>query len=239
MAENNTKSFIRIENLRFGWTPNETFLVVQDWSIEAGEHVFLEGPSGSGKSTLLGLISGVLRPNSGSIFVDGINIATLSDSKRDAVRADQMGVIFQLFNLIPYLSVLDNVTLPCKFSKKRRQHALTNCATLSDEARRLLNALDLQDDEILNRSVTDLSVGQQQRVAAARALIGGPDLIIADEPTSALDTPLRDRFIDLLKQEARQSNTTLLFVSHDQHIAAHFQRKESLLSLNSAAMETA
>ena len=158
------------------------------------------------------------------------DLSDTSSMSRDRFRADHMGVIFQQFNLLPYLSVTENVTLPCHFSARRKQRA----GNMQDAAKALLDHLQL--DESLRRSlVTELSVGQQQRVAVARALIGQPEIIIADEPTSALDTTTRDRFIDLLFAQAEVQQSTILFVSHDPYIADAFPRVIELHEINRAA----
>ncbi len=209
-------------------------LNIGSFGLSAGERLFLRGPSGSGKSTLLGLIAGVLEADEGELHVLGQDLVNLSGRQRDQVRADHLGVIFQLFNLVPYLSVVQNVILPCRFSRRRQSEAQT-AGGVEQEAKRLLAQLGLDDPDLLARNVTDLSVGQQQRVAAARALIGNPSLIIADEPTSALDADTRDRFIALLSQEAQKTNAALLFVSHDASLAGLFDRALDLSELNSSA----
>jgi putative ABC transport system ATP-binding protein len=224
---------IDIENLAFAWKGGPQVLNVPSFRLEAGERVFLRGPSGSGKSTLLGLIAGVLAPQQGSVRVLGEDMTALSASRRDRLRADHVGVIFQMFNLVPYLSVTGNVLLPLRFSPARRKAAGSDA---EGEARRLLTRLGLDDERLLARRVSDLSVGQQQRVAAARALIGAPDLIIADEPTSALDADARDRFIALLSEEVTRSGASLLFVSHDASLAPLFTRAVDLAAINRAGV---
>lgn len=224
---------IDLTDLQFSWPGHPVLLDVQRFRLDAGERLFLRGPSGSGKSTLLGLISGVLEAQSGQINVLGEDLARLSGSQRDRVRADHLGVIFQLFNLVPYLSVIENVVLPCRFSK-RRQKEVQAADGATSEAKRLLKQLGLDSEELLSRKVTDLSVGQQQRVAAARALIGSPALIIADEPTSALDADSRDRFINLLSAEAQKTGAALLFVSHDASLARLFDRAVDLSEINAS-----
>lgn len=212
-------------------------LEIDSFELKAGERLFLRGPSGSGKSTLLGLIAGVLEAESGRLEVLGHDMAKLSGSARDRIRADHLGVIFQLFNLVPYLSVVQNVILPCRFSARRR-HTGTGGKDVETTALHLLSRLGLEDPDLLARKVTDLSVGQQQRVAAARALIGNPSLIVADEPTSALDADSRDRFIELLSDEAQKTDAALLFVSHDGSLAPLFDRAIDLSEINRAT-ETA
>ncbi len=224
---------VDIENLAFAWKGGPQVLNLPTFRLEAGERVFLRGPSGSGKSTLLGLIAGVLAPQQGNVRVLGKDMAALSASGRDRLRADHVGVIFQMFNLVPYLSVTGNVLLPLRFSPARRGAAGSDA---EGEARRLLTRLGLDDERLLARRVSDLSVGQQQRVAAARALIGAPDLIIADEPTSALDADARDRFIALLSEEVTRSGASLLFVSHDASLAPLFTRAVDLVAINQAGV---
>ncbi len=223
---------IALEEVQYAWPGQPPVLSIPQLQIAAGERVFLRGPSGSGKSTLLGLVGGVLLPATGSVQLFGERIDTQSASARDHFRADHLGFIFQWFNLVPYLSVLDNVLLPTLFSTLRKQRAGTDPAS---EAKRLLSALDLGDEKILQRPVTALSIGQQQRVAAARALLGRPRLIIADEPTSALDHDARSAFLELLLREASAAEATLLFVSHDTALAPLFSRTLALSDLNRAA----
>ena len=219
---------IDIRDLRFRWPRAAADCVaIQQLHIAAGQAVFLHGPSGCGKSTLLGLLAGVLLPQSGSVSVLGQAWAALSAARRDAARADHVGYIFQQFNLLPYLSVLDNVNLPCRFSKLRRSRAPAG------SAQRLLQRVALPET-LWQQPAAELSVGQQQRVAAARALIGAPELVIADEPTSALDAALRDSFMDLLLGATREHGSTLVFVSHDERLAARFDARLSLPELNEA-----
>ncbi|MCH8499934.1 MAG: ABC transporter ATP-binding protein [Marinobacter sp.] len=212
--------------LSFRWSEHETPIKFPDIQLPAGEHLFLQGASGSGKSTLLGLLAGMSRPTGGQLSVLGTELASLSRRKRDRFRADHQGVIFQQFNLVPYLSALDNVLLPCRLSSHRARRATP---TPLQQAETLLQALDVPGSH-WRKSVNHLSVGQQQRVAAARALIGSPPLILADEPTSALDADNRDRFIELLLAQCQHSETSVIFVSHDRSLASHFHHHISLTS---------
>jgi putative ABC transport system ATP-binding protein len=219
---------IELCDLSFGWSAGEPLLSIPRFSVARGERVFLQGPSGSGKSTLLGLIGGVLQPGHGSIRLLGEDLTDMPPSRRDAFRAEHLGFIFQLFNLVPYLSVLDNVLLPLRFSRRRRERV----ADPHVEALRLLGALGLQEPGLVGRRVTDLSVGQQQRVAAARALLGRAEILVADEPTSALDSEARESFLGLLMRECAAAGTTVLFVSHDRSLGAAFDRSVSLTDMN-------
>ena len=226
---------IDVQDLRFAWPGAATDCVVIDrLTIAAGHTVFLHGPSGGGKSTLLGLLAGVLLPRTGSVSLLGSRWAGLSGARRDAFRADHVGVIFQQFNLLPYLSVIDNVLLPCRFSALRRERAAQDGGSPSAAARDLLQRVGLAEG-LWKRPAAQLSVGQQQRVAAARALIGQPKVVIADEPTSALDAALRDSFMDLLLDACHSSGATLIFVSHDERLAARFDERLSLSAINRAA----
>ncbi|MEQ1803754.1 MAG: ABC transporter ATP-binding protein [Burkholderiaceae bacterium] len=225
---------IRIEQLRFAW-PNDQAdcLALDHLEVPAGKTLFLHGPSGSGKSTLLGLLAGVLLPRQGTVELLGVNWATLASSRRDARRADHVGYIFQQFNLLPYLSALDNVLLPCRFSEARRRRAAAQSGTAGMSALSLLERVGLPRSTWV-KPASQLSVGQQQRVAAARALIGAPEVVIADEPTSALDTELRDSFMALLLAQCRAAGSSLVFVSHDRQLAAQFDMTVSLADLNQA-----
>ncbi len=227
---------IRIDDLIFSWSAGlDPLLEIEQLEIQAGEKLFIEGPSGSGKSTLLNLLAGVLVPQRGEVRILGKGMTTTGSADRDRFRADHIGVIFQMFNLIPYLSVTENVTLPCRFSKKKYNKTTERGEGPASEAHRLLRALNLADPELVRRPVTDLSVGQQQRVAAARALIGAPDIVIADEPTSSLDAGHREAFIKLLFQECEQAGTTLVFVSHDGSLSRFFDRSLALQTINKAS----
>jgi len=200
--------------------------------VARGERLLLRGSSGSGKSTLLSLLAGVLTAQRGSVRVLGQELGALTGTARDRFRADHIGVIFQMFNLIPYLSVGENVCLPCAFSTRRRDRCEQSGASVREVAARLLGHLDMGGDEMLRRQVTELSVGQQQRVAAARSLMGAPELILADEPTSSLDADRRAAFLELLFRECARERATLIFVSHDITLAPLFDRTLEFGDLN-------
>lgn len=226
---------VDLHGLLFSWRPEAPPVVAVDaLRIQAGERVFLHGASGSGKSTLLALIAGVAVPQAGRLSVLGVNLPDLTPDGRDRFRADHVGLVFQMFNLVPYLTAIENVLLPCGFSKRREARAAIRGGTPREEALRLLTTLGLDTPDLQRRLPAHLSVGQQQRVAAARALIGDPELVIADEPTSALDADRRDAFLDLLFRECERSGAALLFVSHDAGLAARFDRRVAFDALNTA-----
>ena len=228
-----SETILDLKNVCFSWkNSGRELLNLPELLVEQHDHVFLQGPSGSGKSTLLALVGGILVSESGTLKVLGTEIKSLSSSARDAFRVDHIGFIFQLFNLLPYLSIEENVMLPLSFSKMRAKRAGRTKIDQVNEAHRLLKSLALGEQLAEKSPVTELSVGQQQRVAAARALIGNPELIIADEPTSALDADLRHSFLELLFSECKKAGSTLLFVSHDSSLSEHFKRKISMDEIN-------
>lgn len=215
---------LQTTELGFQWAESQPMLRFPDLAIPRGEHLFLQGASGSGKSTLLSLLSGMQVPHSGSISILGSELQRLGSSARDRFRADHIGVIFQQFNLVPYLSALANVTLPCRLSRIRHGNTRPDPDTAAGE---LLRLLAIPEDH-WHRKVTRLSIGQQQRIAAARALMGAPGIILADEPTSALDTDNRDRFLDLLLGLANERGSSVVFVSHDRALSSHFHHQVHL-----------
>jgi putative ABC transport system ATP-binding protein len=220
---------IDLEDLLFSYRRGEPVLDIERLQVPVGERVFLFGPSGSGKTTLLGLLTGVLRADRGAVRVLGTDLTALSSAARDSFRGERLGYIFQMFNLIPYLTALDNIVLPCQVSRARRARVR---GPLEDEARRIAGRLEIT--ALLDSRPGELSVGQQQRVAAARALMGRPQLVVADEPTSSLDADRRDVFLDLLFDSCREAGATLLFVSHDRSLEERFDRALSLVDVNRA-----
>ncbi len=220
--------------LRFAFsTHHGTELGFEPLTLHRGERLLIYGPSGSGKSTLLSLLAGVRMPQVGQVSLLGRPWADMSSAQRDQWRADHVGFIFQQFNLLDWLSALDNVLLPTRFSVLRAARAGAQGSGLQAEAARLLQMLDIPSS-LWRQSAGQLSVGQQQRVAAARALIGAPELILADEPTSALDDDLRDRFMSALNSCCARAGSSLILVSHDRALAAHFERRLELPRLASA-----
>ncbi len=231
--ESKTDAAIDLSGIRFSWRDDlDPVLKIEKLTIEQGERIFIQGPSGSGKSTLLSLIAGVVVPQNGIVRINGCHLNELNGAARDRYRADHIGFIYQMFNLIPYLSVVENVTLPCRFSSTRKNRVSDNSAGIHREALRLLNHLGMDEPDLIHKQVIELSVGQQQRVAAARALIGTPELLIADEPTSSLDADRREDFIRLLFNECHRDKTTIVFVSHDSGLEALFDRTVRLDELN-------
>lgn len=227
-----SRAIVAVSDLSFAWPGGGFALDVKGFALDKGKRILLLGPSGSGKSTFLGLLCGILTPREGRIEILGQDIARLSASRRDAFRAEHIGVIFQMFNLLPYGNVIDNVVLPLSFAPGRRARVAA-AGGGEAEARRLLARLGLPQDVVGGRTVANLSVGQQQRVAAARALIGRPELIVADEPTSALDRDRQAAFLDLLFEQAGEAGATLIMVSHDETLGPRFDevlRLDQILS---------
>ena len=204
-------------------------LSIPEFTLARGETALLLGDSGSGKSTLLSLVCGVVAPQAGLVEVDGMRLSALSAARRDRLRGERIGVIFQQFNLLPWASVADNILLALRFAPERRRRA----GDAGAEAARLCAALGLPGG-VMDAPAGRLSTGQQQRVAAARALIGAPPLIVADEPTSALDASAQGAFLDLLFTQAEAAGSTLLMVSHDARIAPRFDRAVNLSDIATA-----
>lgn len=220
---------ISLEDVQFGYGTRLVLDIPRLW-VEQGSSVLLRGISGGGKSTLLGLLAGVLLPGKGRVEVAGHALQDMGGAARDRFRADQLGVIFQQFNLLPFLTVRDNIALGLRFSRLRSARI---SGPLDAEIARLLQALQL-NPELMQRRAGTLSVGQQQRVAAARALIGRPTLLLADEPTSALDREAATAFLQLMSAQCQAAGTTVLVVSHDDSLQPLFDRTISLTEINQA-----
>jgi putative ABC transport system ATP-binding protein len=220
---------LSIKDLFFTWSKNSDFaLRIPNWQVETGKKVFLYGRSGEGKSTLLNLISGIENRFTGHIEVLGQDMTNLNQRQKDAFRANNIGIIFQQFNLLPYLSAEQNILLAQQFRNVNKTPESGQLASICER-------LELSR-HLLKQKAIELSVGQQQRVAVARALYGSPALIIADEPTSALDTQTREQFIQLLLDCAQTS--TVIFVSHDMSLASHFDQQLGLAELQQRGNET-
>ena len=209
---------------------NRPVLNIPSWSLAKGEQAFIFGPSGTGKSTLLSILSGVLPLQSGEVNVFQHDLRQLSARERDKFRANHIGYVFQEFNLIPYLDAIENVRLANYFSNNKSGRGL------DQEIEALLTRLNLSPQH-WKKPVRHLSIGQQQRIAIARALINKPLLLIADEPTSSLDESNRDIFMKLLMSIVKSSGITLLFVSHDMTLARYFSRVESLTDINQVGQD--
>ena len=221
-----------LQDLRYRWPGAATdILQISRLQLTPGAAVFLRGPSGCGKSTLLSLLAGVLQADAGTVRLLGQDWSDLTGGARDRRRADHVGYIFQQFNLLPYLSVIDNVRLPLRFSRDRARRAAA--AAGPGPAEQLLELSGLAPS-LWPQPAGALSIGQQQRVAAARALIGAPELVVADEPTSALDEALRESFMTLLLQRCAAAGSALLFVSHDLRLASRFDQVLNLPAINQA-----
>ncbi len=221
---------IRLENVRksFAMPGGEQVdvLDVPGFVLSAGEQAALEGSSGSGKSTLLHVISGIMRPDSGRVEVAGTDITRLPEGRRDRLRADALGLVFQQFNLLPGFTALENVLVAMSFASGRPDRA---------RAAGLLEAVGL--GHRLHHKPAELSIGQQQRVAVARALANRPRAVLADEPTASIDTAHKQQVVDLLKDTCREQGVALLVVTHDPDVARQFPRRLSLETFNRAGRQ--
>ena len=224
-TENNGTA-VQLSNIEFAWGPSvsDFQLKIDDFQLQKHESGILVGPSGAGKSTILSLICGTIRPKKGHIEIFGYSTENKSNSEKDGFRANHLGIIFQQFNLIPYLSAIDNVLLPLHFSPCRRNASGETHYNIVREAERLLDALGIEPETLGRQKAATLSIGQQQRVAAARAFIGAPQLIIADEPTSSLDEKSQDEFLDQLFSQKEITGATLLMVTHNPRVAKRFDK---------------
>ena len=224
-------SLIDVKNLKYRYTNSfQDTLDIPEFTVQKGERVYLYGPSGSGKTTFLEVLAGILKVEQGAVKILNRDLAGMSEKNRDHFRAEHLGYIFQSFNLIPYLSVQENIVLPIHLSSNRRERLKGE--NIQNVIKGLCSRLGIET--LLQKNVTELSVGQQQRVAVARALLGRPDVILADEPTSSLDMDHRERFLHLMFELCDQFGTTVLFVSHDRGIQHLFSRAVSLDSINKA-----
>lgn len=216
-----------VKDLQFSYQASgqQPVLSINHWSLDTGERVFVQGPSGSGKSTFLNLLCGMLPVSQGEISIFGERLDRLSARQRDRFRAQNIGYVFQQFNLIQYLDIVENVRLANHFN------AGSNAK--DEEIEELLYSLNI-DSQHWRKPSRDLSIGQQQRVAIARAFINRPKLLIVDEPTSSLDYQNRDDFMSLLMTKVDESNATLIFVSHDKSLSHHFTRIDSMAKISAS-----
>jgi ABC-type lipoprotein export system ATPase subunit len=217
-----------LQNVRKSFRePDGTALPILDISefrVAAGEQVVLMGRSGSGKTTLLHVVAGISRPDTGLVSIDGTDIFALPEAGRDRFRAKKIGYVFQTFNLLSGFSALENVLLGMTFAGGRSD---------SSRARQLLERVGL--GRRLTHKPTMLSVGEQQRVAVARALANRPKLLLADEPTANVDTAHQQQIVDLVRETCREENVALLLVTHTPEVAQQFDRVENLLEFNRVA----
>ncbi|MCP3905967.1 MAG: ABC transporter ATP-binding protein [Planctomycetes bacterium] len=208
---------ISIERLEFAYRAGGFVLRVPELTIERGERIAIIGPSGTGKTTLLHLMAGILAPHAGTITVGGTDLTALDDTARRAYRISRLGLVFQEFELIEYLGVLDNILLPYRLSP-----ALRLDGAVRDRAADLARRVGIGDK--LRRSATRLSQGEKQRVAVCRALLVEPDVLMADEPTGNLDPDNTHRVLDILHEQAREVGATLVTVTHDHAQLDRFER---------------
>ena len=232
LVSNETQMTLEIDNLQFGYAGSGGFhLRVPSLALEAGTTCLLLGPSGTGKSTFLSLLAGVLTPERGRIALAGQDMAQLSGARMDKFRGAHIGFIYQTLNLIPWLSTRENIALGLAFAPQRRARLSAGIAnTITD----FMTRLDLDEETLGNQSAGLLSLGQQQRVAAARALVGAPDLVLADEPSSALDAANTEKFFDLLMAGLDRQRQVLLVVSHDARLAPRFDQVIDMSDLTGA-----
>ena len=222
-------NILEINNLKFFWAINEDFKIkINNFKIKKNEKVLLLGKSGSGKSTLLNLISGILKPISGSIKVESKELSLLSSSQLDNFRAENVGVIFQQFNLLNFISPIDNILLPCHFTNFKNK----NYKFFKERALSLGEKLNLDQKLLTKKNSNKLSVGQQQRISILRAVINMPKIILADEPTSALDQSNQDLFLEMLFGICHDEKVSLIMVSHDERLKSKFDKSYYIESLS-------
>lgn len=224
------QQLLEVKDLKFSYSKakDSPFLKIPSLVLSKGEKVFLSGPSGCGKSTFLEILSGILKPDAGHIYFEGKDLVALKDRDRDQLRSYKIGYIFQSHNLVPYLSVYENIELPLEINSLNK--TVYTKEEKQQEVSRLIDSLELTAWK--DNKVTELSVGQQQRVAAARAMIAKPSLILADEPTSSLDYEHREKFMTLFLDICAKENTTVIFVSHDPTLEKYFDRTIQFKDLN-------
>ena len=214
---------LQLSQLSHAWGHAPPLFEIAQLALLQGENLFIQGPSGCGKSTLLSLLAGVQAVQTGICQVLGQDMAALTAVQRDRLRGEHMGVIFQQFNLLSYLDVQANVLMPTRLFPSRAAASSRVWGSPADQAKALAQALGLAE-KMWRQPINQLSVGQQQRVAAVRALMGAPELVIADEPTSALDDARQLEFLDLLLHTAEKQNTSVIMVSHNARLAHRFDQ---------------
>ena len=218
---------INIQSLAFSYPDNGFCLNINDFKLAEGEKVAVIGPSGSGKTTLLNLISGIIKPDSGSISVADTHVERLTDAQRRDFRINNIGFVFQDFELIDYLNVLDNIIHPYRISG-----SLKLTPAVRQRAIQLAEQIGIGDK--LKRYANDLSQGEKQRVAICRALLPGPKLVFADEATGNLDPHNKSRILDLLFSSVDEHHASLLAVTHDHELLPRFDRVVDFLQFRQA-----
>ena len=219
------KILIEIKNLEYRSYNSYFSMKIKELSVNVGTSLLIHGESGSGKTTFLNLLSGTISPQKGEVIILGKNLSESSLVKKDKIRGDSFGIIFQTFNLLPYLTVENNILLGLSFSQLRKSRLNKS---VEEEIEILMSKLSLNYKSLKYRKAHQLSIGQQQRVAVARALIGNPEIILADEPTSALDTKNKEEFLKLLFLSLDKKRQSLIMVSHDQNMANNFDSKKNI-----------
>lgn len=218
-----SKNLIKIKDLEYKVLNNSNFsLKIRNFKLNKSESLLIYGDSGAGKSTFLNLISGALNFNKGEINILGTAVSKISSSQKDIIRGDHFGIVFQTFNLLPYLTVKNNILLGKAYSKKKE------LKSNNEDVKALMDKLALNYEELIDRKAYELSIGQQQRVAVARALIGKPEIILADEPTSALDSNSQKEFINLLFKSLDDNEQGLIMVSHDNKLSKKFKTVKNI-----------
>ena len=221
-----TNNLISIKNLEYKVGQNINFsLNIKEFKLNKSDSILIYGESGLGKSTFLNLLSGTISPQKGNIDILGENISNTSSSIKDRIRGDHFGIVFQTFNLLPYVSVKNNILLGKAYSNIKQSKSN------NDEIKELMDKLSLNYKDLINRKAYELSIGQQQRVAVARALIGKPEIILADEPTSALDKSNQNEFINLLFKSLDDNEQGLIMVSHDHKLSNKFKTVKNITEI--------
>ncbi len=216
---------VKIKNLKYSYSDNSVFeMSIKSFVLEKGERLLIYGESGLGKSTFLNLISGSIESQDGDIEILGKNISNISNISKDKIRGDHFGIVFQTFNLLPYISVEKNILMGLVFSQRKKD----KIKNIHEEIKILMKNLSLDYEELRNRNSYELSIGQQQRVAVARALIGNPEIILADEPTSALDLKNQNIFLDLLFKSINKEEQGLVMVSHNKSLSKNFTQVKNI-----------
>ena len=221
-----TSNLISIKNLKYKIGQNINFnLNIKNFKLNKSDSILIYGESGLGKSTFLNLLSGTISPQKGNIDILGTNISNTSSSIKDKIRGDHFGIVFQTFNLLPYVSVKNNILLGKAYS------SIKQSKSNNDEIKELMDKLSLNYEDLINRKAYELSIGQQQRVAVARALIGKPEIILADEPTSALDKSNQKEFINLLFKSIDENEQGLIMVSHEHKLSNKFKKVKNITEI--------